>query len=282
MSFTKLLCCNTWVSVENATWIFRQAQTCNIWWLYISKYTYSKYIYKVRCKVKSSIFHVYRICNIYKCLLLSCSRDLCLSQKHRSPKFKSSKSQIDASDESWKAIIWKGPGFLFNLTCLFFNLRGSVFISKQTPRQHFLQNIWSVNWPNIYTPENYFAGIQLWVVYFFAYFSYWLFSVFSYIALVEAVRFAWSLYLNWWGDIEVHNDVKCILLSCGRICMAQVVCKAIHWSILLENVCSQCLASRICFRNSLTSLCFQCLKCWQGHVYIGGINWFSFCIGIAG
>ena len=96
----------------------------------------------------------------------------------------------------------EGARLFFDLTCLFFNLRGSVFISKQTPRQHFLQNIWSVIWPNIYTPENYFAGIQLWVVYFFAYFSYWLFSLFSYIALVQvqAVRFAWSLFLNWWWD----------------------------------------------------------------------------------
>lgn len=155
----------------------------------------------------------------------------------------------------------EGARLFFNLTCLFFNLRGSVFISKQTPPQHFLQNIWSVIWPNIYTPENYFAGIQLWVVYFFAYFSYWLFSVFSYIALVEAVRFAWCLYLNWWWDRGPQRR-QMYFFSCGRICMVQVVCKAIHWSIMLEKVCSQCLASRIRFRISLTSLCFQCLQCW--------------------
>lgn len=113
-----------------------------------------------------------------------------------------SKQQISNRSLRWEleSNNLEGARLVFNLTCRFFNLRGSVFISKQTPRQRFLQNIWSVIWPNIYTPENYFAGIQLWVVFFFAYFSYWLFSVFSYIALVEAVRFAWSLYLNWWWD----------------------------------------------------------------------------------
>ena len=143
----------------------------------------------------------------------------------------------------------EGGRLFFNLTCLFLNLRGSVFISKQTPLQHFLQNIWSVIWPNIYTLENYFAGINYG----------WSISL-----LIFRIGYSVSfLTLLWWkqfvlhdlfflsGDeIEVHNDVKCIFLSCGRICMVQVVCKAIHWSIMLEKVCSQCLTrSGLIFSN---------------------------------
>lgn len=97
-------------------------------------YTYSKYIY-IYISVKTYIFHVHGMCNIYvyisKCLVLSCSRDFCLSQKHWSPKFPSSKSQIDPSDESWKAITWKGPG-LFSTSRVVFSTSGvlSLFQNK--------------------------------------------------------------------------------------------------------------------------------------------------------